>query len=94
MEIDFRRDFLGDKTADQDIREYGNYDGIGAASSTIFGSNFDRLVEIKTKYDPGNLFNKGYGFKPAGGTAAPAPVEPAKPAVQHVRFKGYTRPAS
>ena len=27
MEIDFRRDFLGDKTADQDIREYGNYDG-------------------------------------------------------------------
>jgi FAD/FMN-containing dehydrogenase len=30
-----------------------------------FGPNYDRLVDIKTKYDPTNLFRSNYNIKPA-----------------------------
>jgi len=30
-----------------------------------YGGNYDRLVKIKTKYDPGNLFRVNQNIKPA-----------------------------
>ncbi len=34
-----------------------------------YGDNYDRLVEIKTKYDPGNLFRVNQNIKPTNGRA-------------------------
>jgi FAD/FMN-containing dehydrogenase len=31
-----------------------------------YGTNYDRLVEVKTKYDPGNLFHVNQNIEPAG----------------------------
>ena len=28
--------------------------------SVIFGSNYDRIIELKRKYDPDNVFNKSH----------------------------------
>ncbi|KUJ07010.1 FAD-binding domain-containing protein [Mollisia scopiformis] len=39
--------------------EYGNYDSLGASGKTVFGVNFPRLVELKKRYDPQNVFCKG-----------------------------------
>ncbi|KAL9128601.1 MAG: hypothetical protein Q9217_002766 [Psora testacea] len=114
LEIDWRKEFFGDKMADQDIREYGNYDGklepyiqssisvlntgcetgTGASSHVIFGSNYDRLVEIKAKYDPADTFNKDYAFKSAAKAAIPAPEELSKPAAENVQFRGQSILAS
>jgi FAD/FMN-containing dehydrogenase len=49
---------------------YLNYLGIEERDAEMlvrsaFGSNFDRLVEIKTKYDPTNLFRLNQNIKPS-----------------------------
>lgn len=37
--------------------------GLRANSHVIFGSNYHRLVGLKEKYDPDNVFNKDYAFE-------------------------------
>jgi hypothetical protein len=44
----------------------------GALVRTAFGPNYDRLVEIKTKYDPTNLFRSNQNIRPKGAVASEA----------------------
>jgi FAD/FMN-containing dehydrogenase len=47
---------------------YLNFGGIGEEQHALvrpgFGANYDRLVELKTKYDPGNLFRVNPNIAP------------------------------
>jgi FAD/FMN-containing dehydrogenase len=49
-------------------RQYVNYqsadEGDDTAVRAAYGSNFDRLVEVKTKYDPANLFHLNQNIPP------------------------------
>jgi FAD/FMN-containing dehydrogenase len=40
-------------------------EGSGRVKAT-YGDNYDRLVAIKTKYDPANLFRTNQNIKPKG----------------------------
>lgn len=42
------------------IGTYANYDGLRVTPQEIFGTNYPRLVELKAKYDPTNMFNGAY----------------------------------
>ncbi|KAM0704888.1 hypothetical protein Q7P35_007675 [Cladosporium inversicolor] len=44
---------------------YGNYDQYDERSKDIFGEHYDRLSQIKAKYDPKNMFNKLFAITPA-----------------------------
>ncbi|WP_224336737.1 FAD-binding oxidoreductase [Haloprofundus halobius] len=44
---------------------YGNFPGFGEdPARTLFGDNYDRLVEIKTEYDPENVFRLNQNVVP------------------------------
>ena len=47
---------------------YLNFAGMGEEKESLvragYGSNYDRLVELKSKYDPGNLFRMNNNIKP------------------------------
>lgn len=36
--------------------------GFGRTGKEMFGANYDRLVELKRKYDPENMFDKFAGL--------------------------------
>jgi len=46
---------------------YVNYleDDVEEGAAAVYGSNYSRLREIKTKYDPGNVFHVNVNIKPA-----------------------------
>jgi hypothetical protein len=48
---------------------YLNFAGFGEEKEALvrasYGQNYDRLVEVKTKYDPGNLFRMNNNIQPA-----------------------------
>ncbi|KAE9371446.1 FAD-binding domain-containing protein [Stipitochalara longipes BDJ] len=48
-----------DAETQQSVGEYGNYDSLGEGGKVVFGVNFPRLVELKKRYDPENVFSKG-----------------------------------
>lgn len=48
-----------DATTEQSVGEYGNYDSLGEGGKVVFGVNYPRLVELKKRYDPENIFSKG-----------------------------------
>jgi FAD/FMN-containing dehydrogenase len=44
---------------------YGNFPGFGEDPATaLFGENYERLVDVKTKYDPDNLFHLNQNVAP------------------------------
>jgi hypothetical protein len=47
---------------------YVNFPGFGeggeAQVHAAYGANYERLVEVKTKYDPDNLFQMNQNIKP------------------------------
>jgi hypothetical protein len=47
---------------------YLNFPGFGEEQEAMlrasYGANYDRLVELKTRYDPGNLFRKNLNIAP------------------------------
>jgi FAD/FMN-containing dehydrogenase len=49
---------------------YLNFPGFGEERDALlratYGANYDRLVEIKTRYDPDNLFHMNQNIRPAG----------------------------
>ena len=40
-------------------------DDVEDGAAAVYGSNYARLREIKTKYDPGNVFHVNVNIKPA-----------------------------
>lgn len=44
------------------VTEYGNYDHLSANPRHVFGENYTRLVDLKTKWDPSNVFNSWYSL--------------------------------
>ncbi|KAG8528455.1 uncharacterized protein KY384_007373 [Bacidia gigantensis] len=99
LEIDWRKQTFNDAAASQDIREYGNYDGTGASSQTIFGTNYPRLASLKAQYDPSDRFNKDYGFasasRAASAVSSPTPSAPSSiPASSEPASQRSTAPSS
>jgi hypothetical protein len=49
-------------------RQYVNYQGADESAQdqvrVAYGPNYDRLVELKTKYDPQNLFRLNQNIEP------------------------------
>jgi FAD/FMN-containing dehydrogenase len=67
--LDWSRAFWGDMKHHSDGRAYLNFAGFGEEGEelvrTSYGAaNYDRLVELKTQYDPGNLFRLNQNIKP------------------------------
>ncbi|UPV73357.1 BBE domain-containing protein [Halorussus limi] len=49
---------------------YGNFPGLSEDPATLlFGDNYERLVEVKTEYDPENLFHVNQNIAPRDGDA-------------------------
>ncbi|KAL4807491.1 hypothetical protein BDV18DRAFT_168010 [Aspergillus unguis] len=44
------------------VTEYGNYDHLSADPRNVFGDCYGRLVDLKGKWDPANVFNKWYSL--------------------------------
>jgi hypothetical protein len=67
--LGWSRAFWGDMKHHSDGRACLNFAGFGEEGEelvrTSYGAaNYDRLVELKTQYDPGNLFRLNQNIKP------------------------------
>ncbi len=66
--VKYVNDYLNDLNAYTKGGMYVNFAGLGEEGESIvkaaYGENYQRLVEIKTKYDPGNLFRMNQNIKP------------------------------
>ncbi|KAF8849373.1 hypothetical protein BDZ45DRAFT_752863 [Acephala macrosclerotiorum] len=47
-----------DENSKTTVGEYTNYDGLGEGAKFLYRGNYERLLSIKRKYDPNNVFNK------------------------------------
>ena len=68
--IQWTRDFFQELKAFSDGQVYFNFNSDMSGSEDLakdsFGSNYQRLVDIKTKYDPTNFFRMNANIKPQG----------------------------
>jgi len=66
VNIDWTRELFNQLSAHAHEHVYFNfmYDGEESVVHEGYGNNYNRLVEIKTKYDPGNLFSLNANIKP------------------------------
>jgi FAD/FMN-containing dehydrogenase len=67
--IAWTREFWEDLRPYSGGRTYFNFDGELLAEDqdalrTSYGANYERLVDVKTRYDPGNLFRLNQNIKP------------------------------
>ncbi|KAE8152731.1 hypothetical protein BDV25DRAFT_170003 [Aspergillus avenaceus] len=62
LEVEREQVEKGPDAAPAPTTEYGNYDHLAASPRQIFASNLERLIEIKQKYDPDNVFDKSYSL--------------------------------
>jgi FAD/FMN-containing dehydrogenase len=66
--IDWARSFWTDAQRFSDGQVYFNFAGLleegGEAVRTSFGRNYERLVDVKTAYDPDNLFRLNANIEP------------------------------
>lgn len=46
------------------LGQYSNYATGDERSKDVFGENYDRLAELKVKFDPDNLFKKWFPITP------------------------------
>ena len=46
------------------VGEYANYDALGEKAEKVYGQNYERLVELKRRYDSENVFAKSVGLFP------------------------------
>jgi len=44
---------------------YLDEDDVGEAVRAAYGPNYDRLVEVKRRYDPDNVFHLNHNIDPA-----------------------------
>jgi FAD/FMN-containing dehydrogenase len=58
---------------------YLNFPGVGEDNEnlvrTSYAENYDRLVDVKTKYDPDNLFRMNVNIRPRTGLEQPGQRE-------------------
>ena len=68
--IQWTRDFFQEVKAFSDGKVYFNFNSDMSGSEDLaqdsFGVNYQRLVDIKTKYDPSNFFSLNANIKPRG----------------------------
>ena len=66
--ISYARDFLTVIEPYSEGGTYVNFPGLGEEGENLvksaYGNNYERLVALKTKYDPGNLFHLNQNIKP------------------------------
>ncbi|RAL67588.1 hypothetical protein DID88_008341 [Monilinia fructigena] len=56
----------------QGVGEYANYEGMNETpAKTLFGDNYERLVELKMVFDPRNIFGKCFNLMPGHGGDVP-----------------------
>jgi hypothetical protein len=60
---DEARSLLRPSSAERIYANYQSYAGKGTAEA-VFGSNYSRLVALKSKYDPTNLFRRNSNIEP------------------------------
>jgi FAD/FMN-containing dehydrogenase len=72
--IRWARDLVGAMRSFSRGGLYLNFAGFGEEKEAMlrdaYGANYDRLVAIKTQYDPGNLFRMNLNIPPAGAARA------------------------
>jgi FAD/FMN-containing dehydrogenase len=70
INIAWARDLLKELTPHSESNLYLNFPGLleegDALMRSAFGRNYDKLVELKTKYDPQNVFRINQNIKPKG----------------------------
>lgn len=68
--IAYSRKFLADMQPYAADGMYVNFPGLGeegdALTRSAYGANYERLVALKNRYDPGNLFRMNQNVKPSG----------------------------